>query len=101
MIPFILTILGGFFIGDSMKATQLMEDGGSVDKYKVGTILIYQTKMDKQFGVKGQYWKIISVDDGVAKLKKCDSKGMIFTDTSLSGDGQLNLDNTTNWKIKK
>jgi hypothetical protein len=100
MIPFILTIVGGFLIGDSMKTSQMMEDGGSIDKYKVGTILIYQTKMDKQFGIKGQYWKIISVDNGIAKITKCDAKGNLE-----DINGEINLEEMnlhyTNWKIKK
>ena len=84
----------------------VMEKGGITD-VTVGSILLYQTRNDKKFGVKGQYWKVISIEGDVAKLKMCDVKGNLINENLPSSNGQINLkeledtDYSENWKVKK
>jgi hypothetical protein len=56
MIPFLLTIVGGYLIGDSMKDSQLFAEGGVVGQdgkqLNVGDIVSVSSKRNKQYRVK-------------------------------------------------
>jgi len=84
----------------------MMANGGVMSDIKPGSILVYQTRNDKKFGIKGQYWKVISIEDGIAKIKMCDVKGNLINESQPYSNGQINLQEIAdsyfeNWKVKK
>jgi hypothetical protein len=96
MIPFILTIVGGYLIGDSMKS-QAFADGGSVmgqdgKQLNVGDLVSVSSKRNKQYRIKEingkENIKVVYHDGSEYVTPAADLKKFVWVSDRMANGGQ-------------
>ena len=100
MIPFILTIVGGYLIGDSMKS-QAFADGGSVmgqdgKQLNVGDLVSVSSKRNKQYRVKEingkENIKVVYHDGSEYVTPAADLKKFVWVSDRMADGGETDDD---------